>query len=73
MQAWKAWKKLFNRNHLIEHFNEKIISHPSVGLDKITLITFKKNLDSNIDLILKKSENKTYKFTRYRQILFSKG
>lgn len=73
MQAWKAWKKLFNRNHLIEHFNEKIISHPSVGLDKITLITFKKNLDSNIDLILKKSENKTYKFTRYRQVLFSKG
>lgn len=73
MQAWKAWKKLFNRNHLIEHFNEKIISNPSVGLDKITLITFKKNLDSNIDLILKKSENKTYKFTRYRQILFSKG
>lgn len=73
MQAWKAWKKLFNRNHLIEHFNEKIISHLSVGLDKITLITFKKNLDSNIDLILKKSENKTYKFTRYRQILFSKG
>lgn len=73
MQAWKAWKKLFNRNHLIEHFNEKIISHPSVGLDKITLITFKKNLDSNIDLILKKSENKTYKFTKYRQILFSKG
>ena len=73
MQAWKAWKKLFNKNHLIEHFNEKIISHPSVGLDKITLITFKKNLDSNIDLILKKAENKTYKFTRYRQILFSKG
>lgn len=73
MQAWKAWKKLFNRNHLIEHFNEKIISHPSVGLDKITLVTFKKNLDSSIDLILKKSESKTYKFTRYRQILFSKG
>lgn len=73
MQAWKAWRKLFNKKHLIEHYNEKIKSHPSVGLDKITPSVFYENLENNVDLILKKVQNKTYKFTRYKQILFSKG
>lgn len=73
MQAWKAWRELFNRKHFIEHYNEKILTHPSVGLDKITPTVFHDNLESNIELILKKTQNKTYKFTRYKQILFSKG
>ena len=64
MQAWKAWRKLFNKKHLIEHYNEKIKSHPSVGLDKITPSVFYENLENNVDLILKKVQNKTYKFTK---------
>ncbi len=73
MQAWKSWRRLFNRKHLIEHYNERIKTHPSVGLDKITPSAFYKDIESNVESILKRAQNKTYKFTRYKQILFSKG
>lgn len=73
MQAGVAWRKLFTRKHLHEHYYEKVACNPSVGLDKITPKNFEKNLDENISLILKKASAGTYTFTRYRQLLFLKG
>ncbi len=73
MQANKAWDKLFNQEHFKEHYYEKVSTKTSVGLDKITVKKFETLLDENIEIICKKTKNNTYKFTRYKQLLFLKG
>ena len=73
MQAWKSWKRLFNEKHLKEHFIEKINKQPSVGLDKVTPHAFQNNLDEDVEIILRKVNNLTYNFTRYKQLLILKG
>ncbi len=73
MQAYKSWNKRFTNKHMKEHYFEKISKHPSVGLDKITPSKFSDELESNIEIILRKVNNGTYRFTRYKQLLISKG
>lgn len=73
MQANKIWKRLFSVKHIKEHYNERISSKTSVGLDKITAKKFETALDENIDIIFRKVNNQTYKFTRYKQLLLLKG
>lgn len=73
MQAAQIWRKLFKAKHLEEHYNEKIKTKPSVGLDKISPKKFEDELQTNIDIILRKVLNGTYHFTRYKQVLFTKG
>ncbi|MCC2164450.1 reverse transcriptase domain-containing protein [Brotaphodocola catenula] len=73
MQASYLWKKLFTKKHLIEHYEEKVKDKPSVGLDKVSPRKFEQNLDENIEIIIRKSMNGSYRFTRYKQLLFIKG
>ena len=73
MNNVRLWKKLFSRVHLNEHFQEKVKRKSSVGLDKITVSKFEKNIDDEIEIINRKVLNGTYHFTRYKQVLFSKG
>ena len=73
MQASKSWKKLFTKKYLRNIFNEKIVSSTSVGLDKISVKKFEQSLDENLEIILRKVNNASYKFTRYKMLLFSKG
>lgn len=73
MKAAEAWKKLFQRDHIKEHYYEKIASKTSVGLDKITVDKFESDIDNNVEIIYRKAHNKTYNFTRYKQLLFLKG
>lgn len=73
MLAYSSWKKLFTKKHLSEVFYKKIWHRNYVGLDKITSMKFEENLEENIDIILKKLSNKSYRFTRYKQLLFLKG
>lgn len=73
MKAAQAWKKLFNHKHIKEHYYEKLSNKTSVGLDKITPEKFESALDDNIDLICRKTNNHTYTFTRYKQLLFIKN
>ena len=73
MQASYLWKKLFTKKHLMEHYEEKVKDKPSVGLDKVSPRKFEQNLDENIEIIIRKSMNGSYHFTRYKQLLFTKG
>lgn len=73
MQASYLWKKLFTKKHLIEHYEEKVKNKLSVGLDKVSPRKFEQNLDENIEIIIRKSMNDSYHFTRYKQLLFTKG
>lgn len=73
MQASYLFKKLFAKKHLIEHYEEKIKDKPSVGLDKVSPQKFEQNLNENIEIIVRKVMNGSYHFTRYKQLLFTKG
>lgn len=73
MQASIAWKLLFTETHLKSHYFEKVSRQPSVGLDKVTNEKFGEKLDEEIDIILRKVNNGTYSFTRYRMLLFLKS
>lgn len=73
MQASYLWKKLFTPKHLLEHYDEKIKSRPSVGLDRVSPKKFEEELDENIQIIVRKTKNGSYHFTRYKQLLFTKG
>ena len=73
MLAYYSWKKLFTKKHFKEVFYKKIFYGKAVGLDKITSKKFEENFDENISVILKKLYNSTYRFTRYKQLLFLKG
>ena len=48
-------------------------SKPSVGMDKVSCKKFEYELEKNLDIILRKTLNKSYRFTRYKMLLFSKG
>ena len=73
MNASEAWKKLFTISHIKEHYIERKTSKSSVGLDKITADKFESDIDENVEIIYRKTNNNTYKFTRYKQMLFLKG
>ena len=70
MYAYKAWKIFYTKKHLKAIYYEKVRKKPSIGLDKISPSKFEKELDNNIDIILRKVNNDTYKFTKYKQLLF---
>lgn len=73
MQAAGLWKKLFAIKHLKEHYEEKVKVRPSIGMDKVTPKKFEDELDENVKVIARKVHNGTYHFTRYKQLLFTKG
>lgn len=73
MYASIAWKRAFNRKNLLDLYKEKVCLKPSVGMDRISCEKFSQELDINIEIILRKCFNKTYKFTCYRMLLISKG
>ena len=54
-------------------FYERVKNSGAVGLDWITADHFEKELGSQIEIIIKKCNAGTYSFTRYREILLSKG
>lgn len=73
MQAAQLWKKLFSEKHLKEHYFEKIKPKPSIGMDRITPRKFEENLEDNIEIVIRKVNNDSYHFTRYKQLLFVKS
>lgn len=73
MNAARRFKYHFTPKRLKELYNNKIIYRATVGMDRIIPTAFEKELDANIDIISRKVFSGTYTFTRYREILISKG
>ena len=70
--AYLFWRVLFSKSHLAEIFQKRIKRNPSVGMDGVTVYKFEENLDDEIDIIIRKVNNFTYSFTRYKKLLFNK-
>lgn len=72
MQAYIAWKRIFSVEYLKDIYDKKIRYKPSIGLDKVTPEKFSKNAENEINIIVRKTNNRSYRFTRYRQLLLIK-
>lgn len=73
MSAYKHFNSLYSIEQIKEHYEEKIKNNAATGLDKVSARKFDSQLDENIKIINKKVIYNNYKFTKYKQILISKG
>lgn len=67
------FRSIYKKENILIYYNEKMKKNSAIGLDKISSRRFRENLKENIDIINRKVINNTYKFTKYRQVLISKG
>lgn len=63
----------FNKAYLREIYDEFISEGAAVGRDGISIAKFNDQIESEIEIILRKVQNCSYQFTAYREKLISKG
>lgn len=73
MSAARYFYRAYSLKKLNEIYEEKIQYRASAGMDNITPKVFEAHLTDNIQIISKKVLAGAYSFTRYREILISKG
>lgn len=73
METTNLFAECFSKEVLKELFFKKIWYERAVGLDKMTVSSFAKNLDSELEVIRRKITGGSYHFTTYRQMLLLKG
>lgn len=73
MSAYKIFNHLYKIENIKEHYEKEFSKKSSIGLDRVSIYKFESQLDENIRIINKKVFSNSYKFTRYKQLLISKG
>jgi Retron-type reverse transcriptase len=73
MSASIEFRKIFRPNELKNIFYSQLIHKSAKGIDGINIKVFESSLDKNIQNIIKKSLNGTYKFSFYKEKLITKG
>ena len=73
MNAARYFCRYFSPKRLEQIYSDKIKYRATVGMDRITPKAFDNKLDENVQLISQKVLSGKYKFTRYREVLISKG
>ncbi len=73
MNAARYFRRYFSPKQLRNIYREKIRYKATVGMDRITPQAFETALENNIQLISRKVLSGKYRFTRYREVLISKG
>lgn len=63
----------FELEYLKELYTRKIKKSKSKGIDKVSIETFEKKLDENLNIIIRKVLDETYIFSPYLEILKLKG
>jgi RNA-directed DNA polymerase len=73
MSASNKFKNEFKANNLENIFSSSVKYNRSVGIDRVNIRVFERDLQNNISIIKKKSLNGTYRFSQYREKLLSRG
>lgn len=69
----EIFDSIYSESTLYSIFEEKVKIKKSTGRDGVRVQTFEKNIADEIATILRKVKAKTYKFTRYKEKVISKG
>lgn len=73
MLVKEQFKDIFSEDNLRKIYNETIILSPAYGIDNISHKNFQKSIDTQISIISRKTISGSYKFTKYKLKLISKG
>ncbi|PCJ91181.1 MAG: hypothetical protein COA50_16770 [Flavobacteriaceae bacterium] len=73
MKPAELFKARLCRAHFMEIFDEYFQDGSAIGRDGVRLSVFQAEIDSEIDIILRKVGSGTYKFTSYKEKLILKG
>lgn len=73
MNAARYFHRYFSPKRLRHIYSDKVKYRATVGMDRTTPQVFEDKLDENLQLISQKVLSGKYKFTRYREVLISKG
>jgi RNA-directed DNA polymerase len=73
MSAVKQFEKHFSIDNLKRIFTEYIVYSGATGIDNLDQYAFRKQLDEQIEILSRKMLSGTYKFTKYKLKLVSKG
>jgi len=69
----QLFKTYLSKPHLKDLFEKYMSERSAMGSDGISLPRFQKQLDPEIDIIIRKSKVGTYAFSTYREKLILKG
>lgn len=73
MNAARYFLRYFSPKHLRHIYSDRVKYRATVGMDRTTPQAFEDKLDENVQLISQKVLSGKYRFTRYREVLISKG
>ncbi|ROT43907.1 reverse transcriptase [Pusillimonas sp. NJUB218] len=73
MSAARSFKKHFTRRNLLEIYTNKIKSSGAIGLDRTRPTHLENRLNDELDLIIRKVHQGSYRFTAYKEKLILKG
>lgn len=68
-----AFRKNFTKKNLRTIYNDRIKKSGAIGLDRIKPVGLEDRLEDELDVIVRKVGDGTYKFTPYKEKLISKG
>ena len=66
MKPAEYFNQYFTKEHFLELYKDYIKYNSAVGLDGINIERFGNRIEEEIDLILRKVNNLSYKFTNYK-------
>jgi len=73
MSASSAFKNIFTKKYIEELYFSSVRYRAVVGIDRINMKAFERQLKEHIDIVYRKSRNGTYNFSQYREKLLSRG
>lgn len=73
MTVRKELEKHFSESNLMQLFSEHVVYSGAVGIDNLDQLAFRKQLKKQVEVISRKVLNGTYRFTKYKLKLISKG
>lgn len=73
MSASSTFKHIFTKKYLEELYFSSVRYRAAVGIDRINMKVFERQLKDNTDIIYRKARNGTYIFSQYREKLLSRG
>jgi len=73
LRVWDEFEKYFSKRHLNSVFEDKVSFSNASGIDNINQYQFRSHLDDEINVIHRKVLSGTYKFTKFKLKLVSKG
>ncbi|MEZ8188159.1 reverse transcriptase domain-containing protein [Shewanella sp. 5S214] len=73
MKVQDQFNKEFELENLKEIFTEYIVYSGATGIDNLNQYAFRKQLDSQTEILSRKAKDGSYQFTKYKLKLISKG